>query len=252
MRNLFAFDGPLMSGIMKLGSLIVVTLLWLLFCLPVITAGASTTAFYYTIQKNLKYSRGYTVSCFWTCFKRNLRQATGIWALLLVPAAVLFASLGAVKTLDAHGQSLPLVEVLIYLLLIFLAVYLVWVTACVARFENAWRSQMDNAMRLAIGNLPYSFLIALLFAGAAFVIWLMPPLVILMPGVAMWFSTELIEKAFRPHLTPEQRREEDERNMDWKNDYDDAAQKKETEDAALKEAEGQVSGEDFREEIKDV
>ena len=60
----------------------------------------------------------------------------------------------------------------------------------------------------------------LAFAGAAFVIWLMPPLVLLMPGVAMWLSSELIERAFRRNMTAEQRREEDERNMDWKNDYE--------------------------------
>lgn len=221
MRNLFNFDGPLMSGIMKLGSLIVVTVLWLLFCIPVITAGASTTAFYYTIQKNLKYSRGYTVTCFWDSMKRNFGQATKIWLIILAAVLVLFLDLGAVKTLSEAGKIPSGFETLIYILLGFAGLYSIWVFACVARFENTLRITMKNAVFLTLGNIIYSALIVVIAAGAVFVIWLMPPLVILMPGVAMWFSSELIERSFRRNMTPEQRLEEDERNMEWKNDYDD-------------------------------
>ena len=218
--KLFSFDSPLMTGIMKLGSLIVVTFLWLLFCVPVITAGASTAAFYYTIQKNLKYSRGYTVSSFWESFKNNFSQATKIWLILLAMILILILNIGAVRTLVAAGKGVGGLEILIRVVLVLIGLYAVWVFACVARFENTTGRTMKNALYLTAGNLPFDILILLAFAGAAFVIWLMPPLVLLMPGVAMWLSSELIERAFRRNMTAEQRREEDERNMDWKNDYE--------------------------------
>jgi putative Mn2+ efflux pump MntP len=110
------------------------------------------------------------------------------------------------------------------IVLILIGLYAIWVFACVARFENTTGRMMKNALYLTAGNLPFDILILLAFAGAAFVIWLMPPLVLLMPGVAMWLSSELIERAFRRNMTPEQRREEDERNMEWKNDYDQEEQ----------------------------
>ena len=103
--KLFSFDSPLMTGIMKLGSLIVVTFLWLLFCVPVITAGASTAAFYYTIQKNLKYSRGYTVSSFWESFKNNFSQATAVGLIksLIGFVMVLGTNLITKKLTDGEG-----------------------------------------------------------------------------------------------------------------------------------------------------
>ena len=222
--KLFSFDSPLMSGVMKLGSLIVVTCLWLLFSVPVFTAGASTAAFYYTIQKNLKYSRGYTVSSFWESFKSNFSQATKIWLILLAMIIVLVLNIGAVRTLVAAGKAVGGLEILIRAVLILIGLYAIWVFACVARFENTTGRMMKNALYLTAGNLPFDILILLAFAGAAFVIWLMPPLVLLMPGVAMWLSSELIERAFRRNMTPEQRREEDDRNMEWKNDYDQEEQ----------------------------
>ena len=75
----------------RLGNLLssLIDLIWAgflcLFCsLPVITAGASVTALYYTIVKSIRHDRGRVSSCFFHSFRTNFRQATLIWLLCLL------------------------------------------------------------------------------------------------------------------------------------------------------------------------
>ena len=44
MKRIFDIDSPLMNGLMKIGDCICLSALWLLFSLPVVTIGASSTA----------------------------------------------------------------------------------------------------------------------------------------------------------------------------------------------------------------
>ena len=46
MMKLFSMDGKLLENFNKITDLITLNLLWLICCLPVITAGASTSALY--------------------------------------------------------------------------------------------------------------------------------------------------------------------------------------------------------------
>ena len=51
-------DVPLFQLIYKLVNTVVAGVLWVLCCIPVVTAGAATTALYYTIVKTVRHGRG--------------------------------------------------------------------------------------------------------------------------------------------------------------------------------------------------
>ena len=44
--KLFNYDSPFWSFMSRLADLIILNLLWIVFCIPVVTIGASTTAMY--------------------------------------------------------------------------------------------------------------------------------------------------------------------------------------------------------------
>ena len=44
MGNIFRWDSPLMKFMMLITNLVCLNVLWLVCCLPVVTAGAATTA----------------------------------------------------------------------------------------------------------------------------------------------------------------------------------------------------------------
>ena len=47
--KLFNYDSPFWSFMSRLADLIILNLLWIVFCIPVVTIGASTTAMYLSL-----------------------------------------------------------------------------------------------------------------------------------------------------------------------------------------------------------
>ena len=67
----------------RCGILIAANLLFLLGCVPVVTAGAAWAALYYTLFKTLREGEVNPFRTFWQGFRDNFRQATAAWGLLV-------------------------------------------------------------------------------------------------------------------------------------------------------------------------
>ena len=83
-----------------LGQLIALNLLWIVCSLPVITAGASTTALYYCTLKLHKDGDIRVFHDFFKSFKQNFKQATVINLIMLAVAAILYMDLRIVGNID--------------------------------------------------------------------------------------------------------------------------------------------------------
>lgn len=95
-------------------------LLWLLGCLPIVTAGASTAALFYTANC-CRQGEGTVAKNFWNGFKNNFCQATVIWLLVLLAMAGSLASAVILLRLPEVVQKLGLglLAAILILLLIF-------------------------------------------------------------------------------------------------------------------------------------
>ena len=68
MGKFFDMDAPIIQAIGKVGQMIITTFTWLLFCLPVFTAGAATVAMC-RIMINLKEDKSCSFQTFFRAFK---------------------------------------------------------------------------------------------------------------------------------------------------------------------------------------
>ena len=89
MHGILNPEGPVMSFITKITYSAYLNLLWLICCLPIVTAGASTTALFYVTLKVAKNEEGSLTKSFFHSFRENFRQATVIWMILLAVGIVL-------------------------------------------------------------------------------------------------------------------------------------------------------------------
>ena len=78
------FDNFIFRGVAKILETIGVSILWFLLCIPIVTAGASTTALYYVANKTIKHGRGYAIRGFISAFIKNFKQSTIVWLFFLV------------------------------------------------------------------------------------------------------------------------------------------------------------------------
>ena len=146
MHNLLNPEGKVMRVITKIADSAILNLLWLIFSIPVITAGASTTALFDISIKMVNDEEGNIIPGFWRSFRSNLRSATKTWLILL--------ALGIVLGIDGYFFFHMRFEnafwtILTAIFLIAVAAYLIilmYVFALMACFENTSFAMIRNAL----------------------------------------------------------------------------------------------------------
>ena len=78
MGSLFNLDNPIWRFMGKLVDVFILTLLWAVCCIPIITIGPASTAVYYVTLKLVRDEESYTVRSFFKSFKENFKQGSVI------------------------------------------------------------------------------------------------------------------------------------------------------------------------------
>lgn len=87
--NILKPDSPVMDFISTIADLIILDLLFIICSIPVVTIGAAYSAKYYVAMKKIRGEETGTIVPFFKAFKRNFKQSTIVWAILLVAYALI-------------------------------------------------------------------------------------------------------------------------------------------------------------------
>ena len=215
MGSLFNMDNKFFQAMSQLVDTFFLSMLWMLFCIPVFTIGASTTALHYTVHKVLRGHRGYLWQSFWGAFKSNFGQATKMWLIQLALLVLMFADQRVTKNLLMNRSAYG---VMYYFFLIVMLMILVWVVYCcayTARFELGMKQTMKNAALIAIAHLPWSGLILLLLlVSAALITFLSPMFIAILPAGVGYIYDLILERIFRKYMTEEDLKREEALEME--------------------------------------
>ena len=209
----FSFVNIIFGALGKAVDCVILSVLWLVCCIPVITIGASSTALYYTVHKSIRGNRGYTTKNFFSAFKDNFKPATLSWMVALAVQIVL--SLDAYITWQVlqTGNNMGAFFYFFLILIAFSIGWVVYTFAYIARFENTVKITLKNAVLMELRHLPWSLLIIILFLLAIFLTWLIPILVFLMPASIVLMFDLILERIFRMYMSPEDLANEKENDM---------------------------------------
>lgn len=208
MNRLFDSNNPVMRALGKLFDIGWLSILFLLFCLPVITIGPATTALYYTSIKVLRRERGYVWAEFWGCFRANFKMAT-ILGLLFTAAYFLLAFNLSATVQGGKGYGGYLFGA--YLAMIFVLTCLAcYVYPLLSRFDLSFVKLLRLALYMAFRHLPFTIalvaIIAVALAGAYYSIAFNLPFIILVApaGLSMvyTFPMEHLLKKYMPKSEP--------------------------------------------------
>lgn len=147
-----SIDTPFYRTMGRIGDLVFANVLWLVCSLPVVTAGASTLGLF-TVVNKMAAKEDYTVRTdFFRAFKRDLKQATALW---LVVLAVGFAGFRGLQLATAQDTaSNGILAAASFLLLAGIGFLGCWAFALLARFSypKALLALADGA-RMTLANL---------------------------------------------------------------------------------------------------
>lgn len=104
--TIFGYDGKYVKVIDKIFNTIVLSLFWLIGCLPIITIGVSTTAMYYTAVKVIKNEEGYVLEQFLKSYRRNLKDGILLEILFAVVLFILQLNVGILQAKTSGNVGL--------------------------------------------------------------------------------------------------------------------------------------------------
>ena len=210
MANLFNYDGKLMRALQKIAESLLLSLLWLLFSIPVFTIGAASAALYYTTKKSLINNQGYVWSEFWEAFKSNFKQATPIWLLFL--AYYVLSGINFYLFSNYSDGGLNSAIVMLIIMLFFVSTLAFYYFPYIACFESTIKNALKNILYISYSNFQWSILLFILLAVSVIIFLLFPPIICVVPTLYALIANLIIGHIFKKYLTPEQLAEENEIN----------------------------------------
>lgn len=205
-------DNPVFRFFGRLGDLVGLNVLWLLCCLPVVTAGAATTALFYVARK-MALGEDYAVRRdFFHSLKANWKQGTLLGLGFLLAGALFFFDLWVgLHTDSAQGNLFRGVGIA------FIAAWLGvmgFAFPTLARYEYRLGRLIVDSLRLCVAKLPITLIQIVLSVWLPALLWLDPNLFLFCLPVWLLVGPAASAVALSALLAPTQRAFETQREED--------------------------------------
>lgn len=158
MGGIFAVDGKLFNLLSKIADLVVLNLLWVIFSIPVVTIGASTTALYSVTLKMVRNEENYVAQSFLHSFKENWKQSTIVWMGILVAGIILYFDFYAV----GHAQAMKYITIPILVCALILMMITIYVFPILSYFKVETTKAVKNAGIMSVAYLPHTLAIVVI------------------------------------------------------------------------------------------
>lgn len=161
MINLFGIDNKFFETLEKISNIVILNFLYILFSIPIITIGASTTATYFVAMKIVENEEGYIFRTFIKSFKENFKISTIVWIMIMLVGGVLILDFHISNAISNSSISnvFKLILTMVSIIIIFNITY---VFPIICKFDNSIKNTIINATLISIQNLPYTIIMSLL------------------------------------------------------------------------------------------
>lgn len=207
--KLFSYDSKFSQIMLKISAACYLNLLWFIFSIPIVTAGAATAALYDVTLRIVRDEEPRLAPRFFLAFKRNFKQATVIWLILLGVGIVMGTDLyvlyhlyrstnGTISVIWTLAFALVIVASIVYI------VILMYVFPLISHVQNTNLAMVKNSLLIGIHFLFCTILMfALHFAMFFAVVAIFTPLIIFGEGlVALLCSYLLSNVLYRVSYDP--------------------------------------------------
>lgn len=149
---MFRYDSKLMRALGDAVDYLIVNILYVIFCIPIITIGAASTARYYVAMKAARGLDVYVWKDFTGAFFSNFKMATKAWLIILGVYVVLILDWALIFSYKEAGFSQIHITLIIFLTLAII-LFRQMVFPFIARFDNTLFNTLKLSMGLTFLNL---------------------------------------------------------------------------------------------------
>lgn len=212
MSSFFNLDNPIFTFLGKLFDIMVLSLVYIICCIPVITIGSATTALYYTIVKVIRKNRGYLMKEFFRSFKDNFKIGTISWIFILLFSLILYINNQITQQMEGTmGVVLYYTYRSAAILILITTLYLFPV---LSRFQLGVWQLFKTSFFLSIKHLPSTILLVLLAVIFGLASYLTIILILFAPALCLYVSSFLLERVFKKYIPKQDESEFGESKLD--------------------------------------
>jgi len=176
--------------------LMIISGLWIIFSLPVVTVGAATAAMYYATFHCVRNDETSPLGQFWYSFKDNLKQGTIITIIYLVYGGVVALDIYVARNGIGEIQLPEFYEMAAYVLLLPIAFTLAYIFPCISRYKNTIKGSLFNSFLFSATHFLHTVLLLLMAAASIFICYIFPPALLIVPALNALIGSLMIEKDF--------------------------------------------------------
>jgi uncharacterized membrane protein YesL len=183
-----------------LADMMILSLLWLVFSIPIVTTGASTAALYYATTKHFNDASEKPFQDFFHSFKQNLKQGILLSLIYLVYGGLLAFDIYVARN-GFRGITLPAIyEQIAYVLTLPIVFTLPYVFAYLSRFNNTIKETLKHCFFFCATHILHTLILLLLVIASGIAMALFPPCALVVPALCAYLCSHYIEKDFRQAL----------------------------------------------------
>ena len=198
MRGFFSAENWLFKPLGVLGDLVILSLLWTVCSVPLLTLGPASAALYDTAVHSLRRKEDTVLSRFLASFRRELGQGMRSTLIALLAAALFYGLAAALFRLVPPERGALTLMLMVTPGLLLLGV-LCWLWPVQSRFRMDLKALFSSSLRLAFGHILRTVPMALLWAlTLALGLRFAAPLFML-PALTALLCTTLIEPVFQQY-----------------------------------------------------
>lgn len=199
MGNFFNLDNPFFRFMGKVFDVIMLSVVFIVVCIPVITIGPALSALYYSSVKAIRRDRSYPVREFFKAFKRDFRQSFFVGFFLMLFGIIIYVDTRfAIEYIKTGLTNLRYIYLIIGIVISFIAVY---IFPLISRFSLKTLQLFKLAFYLAIRHFLTTLVSVILLLGAALLVYLSAGLALFfVPATTAILISIMMERVLRKCL----------------------------------------------------
>ncbi|SER93807.1 YesL family protein [Lachnobacterium bovis] len=203
MNKNFSYESKFSQILMKIVDFFYASILWVVFSIPIVTIGASTKALFHVTRNVLNGEGGYVSKVFWSGFIENIKSSLLMCIIQELLLIVLSFDSYVLANLAKSNSTFAVLYYINYFMILYVIVWMIYTAAYNNRFKENTKTMLKNSAILAVGYLPYSIMIIVVFLAAVLLFYYVKISIFFLPAINSFFVDSLMEKIYRKHMSEE-------------------------------------------------
>jgi uncharacterized membrane protein YesL len=175
MSDLFSQNGKVNKVFTFIYHILWANTLWLIFSIPLVTIGASTTALFYIMEKVARDEDVDMFPDFKKSFKDNFKQSTLVWCIIFIIFLLVFMD---IRNVHVYGAVSNIIHWILIFILLQLAIITTYIFPIISRYEIKTKQLFFASFIIGNKHIPSTILCLGTFVGLMFLGSKLPGLVL--------------------------------------------------------------------------